>query len=125
MEFEFETDSTYTIIAEASNPCETVYDTVTITTTATSTNDFVDFKSKVNVYPNPTSSDVNIEFEEFISGDIQFKLNDLTGRSLETFELSNSPSQQIQLSDYPSGVYFYQVLVDGVSWKMERLLILR
>jgi len=122
--YEFEKDSTYTIFIEASNPCETVYDTVTVmVATTTNTNDFVDFKSKVNIYPNPTSSDITIEFEEFISGDIQFRFNDLTGRSLETFDLSNNPSQQIQLSDYPSGVYFYQVLVDGVPWKMDRLLI--
>lgn len=123
--YEFENDSTYTIIFKASNPCETVYDTITITTTATHTDNLMGFESKINVYPNPTSSDLTIEFEEYISRTIEFRLQDLTGRQIGAYELSNSPSQQIQLSDYPSGVYFYQILVDGFSAKTDRLLIVR
>lgn len=125
LEYEFETDSTYTLIVEASNPCETAYDTVTITTTATNTNDLAELESKINVFPNPTSSDLTIEFEEYITGAIEFKVSGLTGRQIKTFALSNSPSQQIQLSDYPSGVYFYQVLVDGVPLKVDRLVVVR
>ena len=124
-EYEFEKDSIYNIILKASNPCEIVYDTIAVNVTTTNTHDLTGLESKINVFPNPTSADLTIEFEEYITGAIEFRLNDLTGRPVETFDLSNSPSQQIQLSDYPPGVYFYQVLVDGVPWKTDRLLMVR
>ena len=123
--YEFPKDSTYTIIAEGITGCDEILrDTIEISITITSTEN-KNISDGINVFPNPTTSELNIEFKEIIIGEIEFKLNNITGQNLKTIALSNDPSQQIQLSGYASGVYIYQVLVDGVPWKTDRLLMVR
>ena len=58
-------------------------------------------ESEINVYPNPTSGEINIQGTESISNEVQ--ILDQQGVILKNLNLS---SQQIDLTDLPKGVYY-------------------
>ncbi|PCJ28786.1 MAG: hypothetical protein COA97_00140 [Flavobacteriales bacterium] len=67
---------------------------------------------KLSIYPNPSHLTINIDFKNpnhFIKSDIQ--LFDLTGKVIFTQQL-NSATTQIDVSGFPKGIYFYQVIND-------------
>lgn len=77
-------------------------------------------KLDYKLYPNPTKGIVNIEF----SVDVEFSIVvfDIVGQEV-TKEISNSGSMQIDLSNYNSGTYFYQILDrDGVILNTDKLI---
>ncbi len=72
-------------------------------------------KTKVNIYPNPTSSYINIETSNLISGLI---LNDINGKSLDVSLIDN----KIDLSNLQSGVYFLKVNFDSGSEVVKKII---
>ena len=62
----------------------------------------VEFK----MYPNPTGGIVNISFKEAAAAQVVLKLRNINGKLLDTQEISTSKETQIDLSNYPAGVYF-------------------
>jgi hypothetical protein len=63
------------------------------------------------IYPNPTNSLVNINLEKIVSHTEMF-LSDAKGSVLQNFSMVTEKSQ-IDMSRYPSGVYFIAVIQDG------------
>ena len=58
----------------------------------------------LNIYPNPAYELIQIDIENF-NGSFEVQLYDFTGKLLET---TNNTS--VNLSDYPSGIYFLKVV---------------
>ena len=62
-----------------------------------------------HVYPNPTSSIVNIQSFDYQIDDIHIEMRDITGKTLLSQYADNSDDIQIDLSDYPAGIYFMTI----------------
>jgi hypothetical protein len=58
------------------------------------------------VYPNPASSIINFELDNSKSCEIE--ISDISGRKLDRF-LSGSSHEQIDISSYAAGLYFYHI----------------
>ena len=72
-----------------------------------------------NLFPNPASGPITIQWNQPSPGPFSLKLMDLNGRLLHKWE-GNNPSENIQLSldlsDIPQGTYFFNLeLVEGYS----------
>lgn len=59
------------------------------------------------VYPNPAKEVVNFEFNLNLSG--QLTLYDVLGQEIQTVELFNQSTVQLNVSNLPSGRYIYQL----------------
>ena len=70
--------------------------------------------STFNIYPNPTTSILNVEWSMGnVNADAaEIQLLDVYGRLLDVVK-ANSGTTQIDLSAYANGVYFVQLVADG------------
>jgi hypothetical protein len=65
------------------------------------------------IYPNPTQSILTLAYESKPSGTCIFSIQDMNGRKLiEQAILNEKGIMQFDLSQYPDGVYVYQIM-DG------------
>lgn len=65
------------------------------------------------VYPNPSKGKINISYTNPNAETMHFVLSDITGRIVKQFSLNTSTSKTIiDVSDLPSGVYFYSFISD-------------
>ena len=70
--------------------------------------------SHFNIYPNPTTSILNVEWSMGnVNADAaEIQLLDVYGRLLDVVQ-ANCGTTQIDLSAYAKGVYFVQLVADG------------
>ena len=61
------------------------------------------------VYPNPTSSIINIQSFDYQIDDMHIEMKDITGKTLFSHQSDNSDNIQIDLSDFPAGIYFMTI----------------
>lgn len=73
---------------------------------------------RVEVFPNPFDHHVRVNSTLGIDRLVVF---DLTGRIVEQMPLGLSTSYQLNTSSYPSGVYFFHVLLSNHQTKMIKL----
>lgn len=80
----------------------------------------IDFNltSPFEIYPNPTSKFLTIDFEEPSSGNIE--IYNLTGQLLQQYQIANSRSFNFSLNEQ-AGVYLIRVQLGDSSWT-ERVL---
>jgi len=63
----------------------------------------------VSIYPNPTSGDLNITWEE----NVEFiEITDATGKILERIDVANFKEAHVDLATYGNGIYFIHVNSD-------------
>lgn len=74
------------------------------------------------VYPNPSKEDVNVSIQVDNGKTAQFVIHDYTGKMISDHQLSNGNSQ-IDISQLPSSIYFYKIIVDGKVKKSDKLII--
>jgi len=72
----------------------------------------------LQIYPNPTSSNVNLVFDLSEKHNIVISVIDMLGRVVETNPVQNYPSGQTHLTinnkaNYQPGIYFVSIDVDG------------
>lgn len=70
-------------------------------------NNSFELGNKINVYPNPANSILNINFNE-LSSPIQATLFDMNGRNLKTIKL-NYPTNTLTITDLAKGLYILQI----------------
>jgi len=78
------------------------------------------------LYPNPSNGLINIRFPNSLSRYIQWSIVDIAGRKshLPDNKVSGNTSQfQVDLSDFPKGVYFIQMYVDE-GFTINKMIIL-
>ncbi len=80
-------------------------------------------------YPNPFNPVTNLEFGISNLGFVSLKVFDVLGNEVETLinEKKNAGSYELKFdgSDYPSGVYFYRLTVDGNIIDTKRMVLLK
>jgi len=74
-----------------------------------SSNEAVEF----NIYPNPTSDYLNIVPGDEISGEVNIHLLNTSGQVMKELYQNNNDLIRMDLSGYPSGVYFVQIQING------------
>jgi hypothetical protein len=68
--------------------------------------------SGINVYPVPSTDQVNFHFENAIAEEIEITVTDVAGKVLDVEHLPNASAgslYNLDLSSYPAGTYFYSV----------------
>ncbi len=73
-------------------------------------------ESSVRVFPNPTSSDFTLQFDETFDSEMLVTVMDLTGRNvLQVNLLKGKTSHTFSLENYPSGIYLVRASIAGKS----------
>ena len=68
--------------------------------------DQINYPSKLNIYPNPMNSFLNVEFSPvFADETFKYRISDLSGRSVIAGRILNFPYLVKDLSDFSSGEY--------------------
>lgn len=83
----------------------------------TSTNE-LSIDAPFEIYPNPTSDNLTINFEKNSSGNIE--VYSLTGQLISFYPIHNKSTHTFPLAN-PAGVYLIRVQLGDLSW-MERIL---
>jgi hypothetical protein len=77
----------------------------------------------INIYPNPSTSDYELQYEVQNKEPLQLVISDITGRILLQ---TNLPAQQntyhIHAVNWASGVYIYQLSREGAIFKTGKLI---
>ncbi|MEM1322718.1 MAG: fibronectin type III domain-containing protein [Bacteroidota bacterium] len=82
----------------------------------------IDMLSKMDIQPNPASDYALVQLEFARSVQLRLDLIDMTGRVLQSFapEQTQQKSFELDISNYPDGVYFVQIGYDNyhLSYKL-------
>lgn len=78
----------------------------------TSTNNIQLKKDDINIYPNPTSSDITVQYKNMKEGDI-VKISDLIGKEILKINIHSNNSQSIILNQLDASIYFLEIIRDG------------
>lgn len=76
----------------------------------TSVNDIT--QNTFSFFPNPVNNVLNIKSENTIE---QISITDMSGRTIKTINSNNTKQTSIDVADLTSGIYFVQVVSNGVS----------
>lgn len=76
--------------------------------------------SEISAYPNPVVNSLTIALGNNTAESIN--IIDMTGRTVETIAVSNG-TETVDMSNYNNGVYFYQVVSNGVAIKTEKFIV--
>lgn len=82
--------------------------------------------ASINLYPNPSSANTNVEFDLTNTSDVNITLTDLTGKLISqpvNGEMTEGNHKvAIDLTSLTAGVYLVEITVNGVS-KIEKLIV--
>lgn len=80
-------------------------------------------------YPNPFNSMTNVKFQILKPGFASINIYDINGRKIKTIvnEKLNTGEYEVNFdgSDLSSGVYFYNLAVEGVLYSMRKMVLLK
>ena len=81
-------------------------------------------KEKVSIFPNPVSSELNVQFPNNISSrsKITAIIFDVSGKPISNFELDKSTTNILDVSNYKSGFYIINLLENGLLISVERFI---
>ncbi len=104
----------------AENPTDTVYVDVNFVTGPNGKEEILTY---LNVYPNPASDIVHLDYQ-LTEKDSWFTLYNMLGTEVKHIDLNdNSGSSFVRVSDLNAGVYFYTIGRGSDILKTERLVI--
>lgn len=124
--YEYAVNGTYDVSLTVTDSCgndSTIVYPVTINSTL-SVNEFL-LNNKVNMYPNPASSVVNISVDAIEAEDMTIELYDLAGRRVETIFSGIMSSKMISLNTDNLNDGSYHVVFSSASGTLRRQLIVR
>lgn len=78
----------------------------------------------VLLYPNPATSQIQIDFTDSANSNYRLRITNSMGKVFldETLPYWAS-AYTVSVTDWPPGVYFVQYLADRVFWRAERLVV--
>ena len=99
---------------------------INVTSVVSATTDPSLAAATLNVYPNPSHGQVTVQVTQKAGAAYQLRLSNIIGQSIRTValkpELTNA-GLPLDLSDLPTGIYFYSLLVDGKAVATKRLVL--
>jgi hypothetical protein len=110
----------YSLIVSDNNGCNSLTsNTVSITIDICTSINSLD--NKVKVMPNPTTGIVNIEFSNAFNG--KLSIFDVTGKLIDSINILNLNSKQIDLSNLITGIYLIEI--SSTNQLVERIKIVK
>lgn len=85
------------------------------------TDNFSNIKLTMMVYPNPTTSMVNLKIEDYASENLKYSLFDIQGRQIESKKITQDETQ-IQMGNLVSAIYFINVLDNNKILKTFKII---
>ena len=83
--------------------------------------------SNVTVSPNPTTGTTTINYELEQSGDVQLTIHDARGievlRRTEETRQSGMNSSAFDATLLPNGIYYYRIIIDGMTTNSGKVVI--
>lgn len=81
-------------------------------------------KSLMNIYPNPSSGIVTLDFPEMELGLFEIKVLDINGRQIERFVSEGlSNAEVINLESLDKGIYFLEIYLNGQFIESNKLIL--
>lgn len=82
---------------------------------------FPEITLQMMVYPNPTSSFLNLRIENYTIENLKYNLFDINGKEILNQKIKNSETQ-INMSNLPSALYFLKVIEEGKLLKTFKII---
>ncbi len=83
--------------------------------------EFTQITLQMMVYPNPTTSFVNLKIDNFNFENLSYHLIDLNGREISNQKV-NAAVTQIQLENYPAAIYFLKINQENTTIKTFKII---
>jgi len=78
----------------------------------------------ISLYPNPSTGLFYLEFGKFIKGDLKLLIYDVLGNQVMTKDLTSlQGTMNIDLSNFSKGMYYFQILNEGLLIKNGNLVL--
>ncbi len=104
------TNQTYTPTVTGNYKVEVTLSSGTVTSACASVTTLVnssfDISSTLKIYPNPATSNINIDFQDLENASVEF--SDINGRVLITQKLNNTLNN-VNIEKLTSGMYLFKV----------------
>jgi hypothetical protein len=80
-----------------------------------------------NVYPNPTSGELNVDLTQYIGRSVRIELYSIEGKLLQFSEVEEVQTvmENLSLSEYSSGMYFLKVKSSELPDVTKRVVLAR
>lgn len=75
----------------------------------------------LSVNPNPTTDSIHVDIVKPVRGTIE--ITDGNGRLIFAHELNNETSLSIEVSEWPSAIYYLGIVVDNKPYQAKRVLV--
>jgi hypothetical protein len=115
----FSEAGTYEVKLEVKNGCDT--DVFTDSVSVTGINEMAQLERSLEVYPNPTTDNIQLSFNTDYNTDVEIIVYDVTGRQVMNKSVTDhvgTYQQQIELGDAPEGIYNIKLITDeGVAYR--------
>jgi hypothetical protein len=105
---------TYSVtIVDQATGCQTVLSGIVVEYQIPDMVTTIEGVNSIQVFPNPTQDRVFVNIELNTTTDVQLEVMNVTGQRLQAFTPSNALQQnyEIDLSDYPAGVYLARFII--------------
>ncbi|HEY4652839.1 MAG TPA: T9SS type A sorting domain-containing protein [Pontibacter sp.] len=108
---------------EAHRPDKSLYASVTLAAFAPGRD--VKTIPSINAYPNPSNGPTRLTLTQSGGDNYKIRISNTIGRVIFTKNLAATEAKEITLdmSPYPSGVYFYSLLVNDKTVETKRLIL--
>lgn len=71
--------------------------------------------SLINIYPNPASEFIQIDFQDSMSGTINLEIYDYEGKLIQKKSYINSYDKTLDITHLPKGLYFISIHPEGIN----------
>jgi regulation of enolase protein 1 (concanavalin A-like superfamily) len=119
------TGSNVPVLAGASTPLSTLEPATNASTPLSTNNEqrSTDFQ----VYPNPTSGELNVDLAQYLGRAVRLEVYSLTGQLLRFVEIDEVQTavERLDLSGFAGGMYLIRVKSDGLPDATKRIVVTR
>lgn len=79
----------------------------------------------LQVYPNPTTGDVTLDLSAYGDRTVRLEVYDAQGKAMKVLEFDavEATTQQLNLSEYPSGIYLIRATSEGIPAATKRVIL--
>ena len=80
-------------------------------------------KGGITVYPNPSNGVFQVNLSETNLETVQMNVFSAMGKQVKSMEIPFSPNLEMDLREFPTGIYYLQVLLDDGTLHTEKLVV--
>jgi len=79
----------------------------------------------INIYPNPTTGELNLDLSSYVNRAVRLELYDAEGKAVKVIEIEavEANAERLDLSQYQSGLYLIRVQSEGLPDATKRVVL--